>query len=215
VQSALYPSMVRALQGDTREIAGGPSLAEGIAVKTPGTLTRRIVAELVDDIVLVDEHAIEAAVNFLLVEEKILAEGAGAAGVAALMTQRERFGGGRVGVVICGGNIDPRVAASILMRGLAASGRLARLRIEIPDAPGMLARVTQAIAGVGGNIVEIVHQRLFHDVPVTRADVDVVLESRGAEHLAAIVEALRAEGLGVVRLGDGSTADAARGSTGS
>jgi threonine dehydratase len=215
VQSALYPAMVRALEGDAREIAGGPTLAEGIAVKTPGELTRRIVAELVDDIVLVDEHAIEAAVNLLLVEEKILAEGAGAAGVAALMTRRERCLGGRVGVVVCGGNIDARIAASILMRGLAGSGRLARLRIEIPDAPGMLARVTQAIAGAGGNIVEIVHQRLFHDVPVTRADVDVVLETRGGEHLAAIVAALRADGLGVVRLGDGSTAGAAQGSTGS
>jgi threonine dehydratase len=215
VQSALYPAMLRALEGDAREITGGPTLAEGIAVKTPGDLTRRIVAALVDDIVLVDEHAIEAAVNLLLVEEKILAEGAGAAGVAALMTRGERCQGGRVGVVVCGGNIDARIAASILMRGLAASGRLARLRIEIPDAPGMLARVTQAIAGAGGNIVEIVHQRLFHDVPVTRADVDVVLETRGGEHLAAIVAALHAEGLGVVRLGDGSSAGAAEGSTGS
>jgi threonine dehydratase len=215
VQSALYPAMLRAIRGDGREIPGGPSLAEGIAVKAPGELTRRIVRDLVDDIVLVDEHAIEAAVNFLLVEEKLLVEGAGAAGIAALMVEPERWRGRRIGAVVCGGNIDARVAASILMRGLAASGRLARLRIEIPDAPGMLAGVTETIAGAGGNIVEIVHQRLFHDVPVTRADVDVVLETRGGEHLQTIVAALIARGLRVARLGEGSMDETKSDSTGS
>lgn len=215
VQSALYPAMLRAIRGDARAVTGGPTLAEGIAVKAPGELTQRIVGELVDEILLVDEHAIEAAVNFLLVEEKILTEGAGAAAVAALMAEPARWSGRRIGAVVCGGNIDARVAASILMRGLAASGRLARLRVEIPDAPGMLARVTQAIAGAGGNIVEIVHQRLFHDVPVTRADVDVVLETRGQEHLQAIVAALAADGLRVARLGEDSMGETAAGSTGS
>jgi threonine dehydratase len=215
VQSALYPAMLRAIRGDARAIPGGPSLAEGIAVKTPGELTRRIVADLVDEILLVDEHAIEAAVNFLLTEEKLLAEGAGAAGVAALMAEPARWRGRRVGAILCGGNIDARVTASILMRGLAASGRLARLRIEIPDVPGMLAGVAQAIAGAGGNIVEIVHQRLFHDVPVTRADVDVVVETRGTAHLEAIVAALVAQDLRVARLGEGSMDARAPDSTGS
>ncbi len=207
VQSALYPAMKRALAGDDSAIAAGPSLAEGIAVKLPGELTRRIIARTVDDILLVEESAIEQAVNLLIVEEKLLAEGAGAAGIAAVLAHRDRFAGKRVGIVICGGNIDARVTASILMRGLASSGRLARLRIEIPDAPGMLARVATAIAGAGGNIVEIVHQRMFHDVPVTRADVDVVLETRGADHLDAIKAALREAGLGVAELAQGSSAE--------
>ena len=207
VQSALYPAMKRALAGDSTEIPAGPTLAEGIAVKLPGDLTRRIIAETVDDILLVEESTIEQAVNLLLVEEKLLAEGAGAAGIAALLAHRQRFAGMRVGVVVCGGNIDARVTASILMRGLASSGRLARLRIEIPDAPGMLARVATAIAGAGGNIVEIVHQRLFYDVPVTRADVDVVLETRGTDHLDAIKAALREAGLGVAELAQGSSTE--------
>ncbi len=207
VQSALYPAMKRALAGDETEIPAGPTLAEGIAVKMPGALNRRIIARTVDDILLADEAAIEQAVNLLIVEEKLLVEGAGAAGIAAILAHRDRFAGKNVGIVICGGNIDARVTASILMRGLASSGRLARLRIEIPDAPGMLARVATAIAGAGGNIVEIVHQRLFYDVPVTRADVDVVLETRNAEHLQAIKTALREAGLGVAELAQGSTTE--------
>ncbi|MBL8702529.1 MAG: threonine ammonia-lyase [Alphaproteobacteria bacterium] len=209
VQSALYPAMVRALAGDTTPLPSPPTLAEGIAVKTPGELTRRIVADLVDEILLVDERALEHAVDILLTEEKLLAEGAGAAGIAAVHAHRARFAGKRVGVVVCGGNIDARIVASILMRGLAESGRLARLRIEIPDAPGMLARVAAAIAGAGGNIVEIVHHRLFHDVPVVRADVDVVVETRGGEHLQAVKAALREAGLGVAELAKGSGAEIA------
>jgi len=207
VQSALYPAMKRALAGDMTESPAGPTLAEGIAVKMPGELTRRIIAQYVDEILLVEETTIEQAVNLLLVEEKLLAEGAGAAGIAAVLAHRDRFAGKRVGIVVCGGNIDARVTASILMRGLVSSGRLARLRIQIPDAPGMLARVATAIAGAGGNIVEIVHQRMFYDVPVTRADVDVVLETRGAEHLETIKAALREAGLGVVELAQGSTTE--------
>lgn len=211
VQSELYPAMRDAIAGRATEaLPSRPTIAEGIAVKTPGALTRRIVASLVDEILLVDEASIERAVGALLVEEKLLAEGAGAAGIAATIVHRDRFAGRRVGIVVCGGNIDARVTASILMRALAASGRLARLRIEIPDAPGMLARVAAAIAGAGGNIVEIVHHRLFDDVPVTRADVDVVLETRDHEHLERVKAALRDAGLVVAELARGSGADRAR-----
>ena len=200
VQAEFYPAMVRKLAGDPTPVPGGSTLAEGIAVKAPGELTTAIARRLVDDIVLVDEATIERAVDLLLVEEKLLAEGAGAAGLAAVLGHPGRWRGSRVGLVICGGNIDPRVAASVLMRGLAADGRLARLRIEIPDAPGMLARITAAIAEAGGNIVEIVHQRMFHDVAVTRADVDIVVETRGSPHLAEIKARLAAADLAVVEL---------------
>jgi threonine dehydratase len=200
VQSALYPAMARALAGDATPLPEGPTLAEGIAVKTPGTLTREIVRRLVDEILLVDEAAIERAVDLLLVEEKLLAEGAGAAGLAAVLADPARWRGARVGLVICGGNVDPRIAASILMRGLAAEGRLARLRVEVHDAPGALARVTGAIAAAGGNIVEVIHQRHFRDVPVTRADLDVMVETRGPAQLAAVKARLAEAGFPATEL---------------
>jgi threonine dehydratase len=207
VQSALYPSMLRKIQNDATPIPAGPTLAEGIAVATPGEIPAAIIRDRIDDIVTVDEAAIEAAVDLLLVEGKLLAEGAGAAGVAAILADRPRFAGRRVATILCGGNVDPRIVSSILMRGLAAAGRLARLRVEVPDRPGMLARVTAAIAGAGGNIVEIIHQRLFHDVPVMRADVDLVIETRDREHLRAILDALHAQGLQALELGSHSSSD--------
>ena len=201
VQSSLYPAMVRALAGDATPLPEGPTLAEGIAVKTPGLLTREIVRRLVDELVLVSESAIERAVDLLLVEEKLLAEGAGAAGLAALLAQPERWRGQRVGLVICGGNIDPRIAASILMRGLAAEGRLVRLRVEVHDSPGALAKVTAAIAAAGANIVEVQHQRMFHDVAVTRADIDVAVETRGRDQLEAVKARLAEAGFPAAELG--------------
>jgi threonine dehydratase len=200
VQSALYPAMQRALAGENAPLPEGPTLAEGIAVKQPGRITREIVRRLVDDIALADDATIERAVDLLLVEEKLLAEGAGAAGLAAILAEPARWRGRRVGVVITGGNLDPRVAASILMRGLAADGRLALLRVEVHDAPGALARVTAAIAEAGGNIVEVHHQRLFHDVPVTRADIDVAVETRGAAQLEAVKARLAAAGFPATEL---------------
>ncbi len=216
VQAALFPHMVKRLRPaletplDTSE-RGRSTLAEGIAVKVPGELTSKIIAEYVDELMLVSEAGIERAVDLLLTEEKIVAEGAGAAPLAAVLAEPGRFAGKRVAIVVSGGNIDPRILASVLMRGLAATGRMARLRIEITDVPGMLARVAAAIANAGGNVIEIYHQRLFRDVPVTRADLDVIVETRDAEHLRDIIGALEAAGLSVRQLGNTAAEGAAPG----
>jgi threonine dehydratase len=195
VQSALYPSMHDALHGHPPDIAAaGATLAEGIAVKEPGRLTRRIVAALVADILLVDDTQVEAAIEHLVDLEKLVAEGAGAAGVAALLANPERFRGKRVGIVITGGNIDARLLASVLMRGLVRGGCLVCLRSELPDVPGALSRLSAVIGGHGGNIVEVRHQRLFQDASVKRAELDVVIETQSRRHVAAIVAALIAAG---------------------
>jgi threonine dehydratase len=193
VQAALYATMAR----HAGPVRGGSTLAEGIAVKEPGVLTRAIVDRHVEDIVLVEEALIERAVNLMVTDAKITAEGAGAAPLAALLGDPARFRGRRVGLVVSGGNIDPRLVASILTRGLLQDGRIARLRVEITDAPGMLARVAAAIAEGGGNVIEIYHHRLFQDVPVTRADLDIVLETRNRAHLAEIVGRIEAAGITV------------------
>jgi threonine dehydratase len=191
VQSTLYPSMHRLLHGEEPGApAEGATIAEGIAVKEPGRLTRRIVLALVADILLVDEPQLERAVEFLLDRQKLVVEGAGAAGVAALLAAPDRFRGGRVGIVICGGNIDARLLANILMRGLVREGRLMRLRAELPDVPGALSRLSGVIGGHGANIVEVHHQRLFHDISVKRAEVDVVVETQNRRHAAALIAAL-------------------------
>lgn len=200
VQAALYPGMARRMHPDWPAPTAQGTLAEGIAVKEPGQLTGRIVDALVDDIVTVSEESLERAVNLLLTEERLVAEGAGAASLAAVLANPARFAGQKVGLVVSGGNIDPRVLASILMRGLSRDGRIARLRVEISDQPGTLARVAGVIAACGGNIIEVFHQRLFSDVPVMRADLDVVIETRGAAHLAEIEKRLAAEGLPATRL---------------
>ena len=195
VQSALYPSMADALQGkDVDLTSAGATLAEGIAVKEPGKLTRRIVAALVADILLIDDAQIETAIEHLIDREKLVAEGAGAAGVAMLLAHPERFRGKRVGIVITGGNIDARLLASVLMRGLVREGCLVCLRSELPDVPGALARLSAVIGGHGGNIVEVRHQRLFQDASVKRAELDVVVETQNRRHVAAIVAALIAAG---------------------
>jgi threonine dehydratase len=191
VQSILYPSMYRLLRGeDPGPPAAAATLAEGIAVKEPGRLTRRIVKALVSDIVLVDDVMIEGAVETLLERQKLVVEGAGAAGFAALLAAPERFRGKRVGVVICGGNIDARLLASILMRGLVREGRLVRLRAELPDVPGALSRVSRVIGKHAGNIVEVHHQRLFHDTSVKRAELDVVVETQNRRHVEVLIAAL-------------------------
>lgn len=202
VQSALYPAMAHSMRGAPVATGGGSTLAEGIAVKEPGGLTRAIIKESVDDMLLVPEPLLERAVNLMVTEAKVTAEGAGAAPLAALLSEPGPFRGKRVGLVVSGGNIDPRVVASILTRGLLRDGRIARLRVEITDAPGMLARVAGAIAEAGGNIIEIYHQRLFQDVPVTRADLDVVLEARNLAHLEEIVTRIEATGITVRLLGN-------------
>lgn len=193
VQCALYPAMLHAL-GRCPAPPGGPTLAEGIAVKEPGALTRRIIEALVDDILLVDEAALEQAVAMLLDQEKIVVEGAGAAPLAALLGAPERFHGRRVGLVLSGGNIDARLLASILQRELVRGGRLVRLRIQISDVPGALGKIAGIIGDRGGNIVEIYHQRLFYDVPVKLAEVDAVVETRNPAHVGEVVTALSAAG---------------------
>jgi threonine dehydratase len=195
VQSTLYPSMYRLMRGeDPGPAAAAATLAEGIGVKEPGRLTRRIVEELVSDILLVDDVAIEGAIEVLLERQKLVAEGAGAAGLAAVLARPERFRGRRVGIVICGGNIDARLLASILMRGLVREGRLVRLRSELPDMPGALSHLSGVIGKHSGNIVEVHHQRLFHDTSVKRAELDVVVETQNRRHVEVLIAALAAAG---------------------
>lgn len=194
VEAALYPAMSQVLRGHEPR-AGGVTIAEGIAVKRPGEITRGIVQALVEDIILVGESALEQAVLLMLEIEKSVTEGAGAAALAAVVAQRERFAGKRVGIVVSGGNIDARVLSAILMRGLVRSGRLVRIRVDISDQPGLLGRVANLIGAAGGNIVEVYHQRLFHDVPLKMAELDVVIETRDARHVDEILAALRAAGL--------------------
>ncbi len=195
VQSSLYPSMYRLMRGeDPGPPAAAATLAEGIAVKEPGRLTRRIVKALVADIVVVDDVLLERAIETLLEQQKLLVEGAGAAGIAAVLSSPGRFHGRRVGVVLTGGNIDSRLLASILMRRLVREGRLVRLRAELPDVPGALAQVSGIIGRRGGNIVEVHHQRLFHDTSVKRAELDVVVETQNRRHVDALIAALNEAG---------------------
>ena len=188
-EAALYPAMKQCLAGEDIR-TGGTTIAEGIAVKRPGEITREIVRRYVSDILLVDEPALEGAVLMLLEIEKSVVEGAGAAALAAVLHNRARFAGRNVGVVVSGGNIDSRVLSAILMRGLVREGRLVRLRIDIQDQPGVLGSVARLIGEAGGNIVEVYHQRLFHNVPLKQAELDVVLETRDADHVATVLKTL-------------------------
>lgn len=205
VEAALFPSMSNALRGDKTPIRGGETIAEGIAVKQPGALTLPLIRDLVDEVVLADEIALECAVQAMLVTGKVLAEGAGAAPLAALTTHAQRFAGKTVVLVVSGANIDSRLLASVLMRGMVRGGEMVRLRVTISDAPGTLAKVAQQIGNLGGNIIEIVHQRLFFDVPVKQAEADIVLETRDSDHIQEIIERLNAEGFPTWRLGDTAT----------
>ena len=190
VQTEAYPSMQAAMES-IDIVCGGETLAEGIAVKKPGRVTLPVVKALVDEIVLVNEKQLEWAVSALVEQQRVIAEGAGAAGIAAIYAHPQLFKGLNVGVVICGGNIDPRLLSSILNRNMAIDGRIARLRIDISDEPGMLAAITESIGRCGGNIIEIYHQRLFFDVPAKLAKIDAVVETRGPEHIDEIIADLR------------------------
>jgi threonine dehydratase len=193
VEAALYPSMHNAVRGLAPN-NGGQTIAEGIAVKSPGKLTQAIITRLVSDLLLVNEDALERAVQMLAERQKVIAEGAGAAGLAAMIAHPGRFKGRKVGLVICGGNIDSRMLAQVLMRGLVREGRVVTLRIEISDTPGVLGKLAQLVGRSGGNIIEIHHQRMFHDLPVKRADVDAVIETRNPEHYREIIAALEGDG---------------------
>jgi len=196
VEAALYPSVLRQRDG-LPPPAGGPTIADGIAVKRPGKLTLPIIEQLVDDVILVDESAIEAAILQLLEIEKTVVEGAGAAGLAAIAVAPERFRGRRVGVVLCGGNIDPRLLSAVILRGLVASSRLVRFAIAVPDKPGSLAKITQIIAEAGANIVDVQHRREFSGLSVMSTEITVTLETRDGQHAARLTAALESRGVAV------------------
>ncbi len=196
VQAELFPSMYNILKGSDLPI-GGDTLAEGIAVKYPGDLTRQFVAAQVDDIQLVGERHLEQAVSLLLQIEKTVVEGAGAAGLAALLANPDRFKGRNVGIVLCGGNIDTRLLANVLLRDLARSGRLARVRLRLQDRPGALFRVFGIFAEQDANVLEIYHQRVFTNLPAKGLITDIECELRDAVHLQALITALAAGGYDV------------------
>ena len=200
VEAERFPSMSCALKGE-RAAFGVSTIADGIAVKEPGRLTLPIVRALVNDIFLVGEGDLEQAIVMLLEIEKTVAEGAGAAALAALLRHRTRFLRKKVGLVLSGGNIDPLILASIIERGMVRSGRLARLRVELRDLPGALANVTTRLAELGANIEEVHHQRAFTQLPVQTAEVDFVLQTRNHEHVAEIIAALQAAGFDARLLG--------------
>ena len=193
VQAELYPSMYSAVTGDERP-CGGDTLAEGIAVKAPGKFTRQIIAELVDDVLLVPEAALEHAVALLLQIEKTVVEGAGAAGLAAILSNPDKFRGKTVGLVLCGGNIDTRLLANVLLRDLARSGRLARLQIVLQDRPGALFKVMREFNEHNVNIIEIYHQRIFTTLPAKGLTAEIECEARDGEQIDRLVNSLRDKG---------------------
>ncbi|MCK9915125.1 threonine ammonia-lyase [Microbacteriaceae bacterium K1510] len=193
VECALYPSMWNAVRGENRP-AGGPTLAEGIAVKAVSGLTVSIVRELVADLLLVGEPDLERAVNAYTTLQKTVAEGAGAAGLAALLAYPERFRGKRVGLILSGANIDPRILASITVRELEREHRIVSFRLSIPDRPGTLGLIATRLGALGANILEVEHKRLLLDVPAKGAKLDVTIETRDAGHADEILKALAADG---------------------
>ena len=199
VQAELYPSMY-ALLKNLQMPCEGDTLAEGIAVKIPGAFTSEVIRELVDEIVLVSETELETAVSLLLQIEKTVVEGAGAAGLAAVMANPEIFAGKNVGIVLCGGNIDTRLLANVLLRDLARSGRLARLRLTLQDRPGALFKVMRLFNEHNINIIEIYHQRIFTTLPAKGLITDIECEARDAQQLQGLVDGLNVAGYKVERV---------------
>ena len=189
VQTSRFPAMVNVVKG-TAHAQGASTIAEGIAVGQPGQITRQIIKAQVDDLVLVDEGDIEQAIVMLLEIEKTLVEGAGAAGLAALLKDPARFAGKKVGLVLCGGNIDPLLLAAILERGMVRAGRLARIKVNARDTPGVLARITAVVAEAGANIDEVHHQRAFSMLSVQSVEVELVLQTRNPAHVQDVVARL-------------------------
>jgi threonine dehydratase len=196
VESKTYPSMHQRLRGEPVRV-GGDTIAEGIAVKDVGDIAFGIIQKQVEQVLVVEEETIERAVVALIEIEKTVAEGAGAAALAALLEHPQHFAGKRVGVPISGGNIDSRVLASVLMRGLVRDQRLVRLRVTLPDVSGSLAKVAQSIADAGGNIVEVQHQRIFGTASVRAPEVEFLIETRDREHTLALVASLEQKGISV------------------
>lgn len=205
VEAALYPSFLNAIDGQARPI-GGPTLAEGIAVKTVGRLTLPIIRERVREILLVDEPQIERAVHDYATLQRSLAEGAGAAGLAALLARPDLFAGRTVGLVLCGGNIDARLLASVMVRELEREDRIVSFRVTASDRPGVLGRVAGRLGELGANILEVSHGRLHLDVPAKSVSIDVTIETRGPGHTAEILARLAEEGLAPRRIGPHGTA---------
>jgi threonine dehydratase len=193
VQTVRFPGMVNAIKG-TQHPQGASTIAEGIAVGTPGKIPSEIIRKRVDDLVLVDEGDIEQAIVMLLEIEKTLVEGAGAAGLAALLKYPERFRGRKVGLVLCGGNIDPLLLAAIIERGMVRAGRLSRIRISSRDVPGMLAKITATVADAGANVDEVHHQRAFTSLSVQNVEIEMVIQTRGRDHIRQVLDALHNAG---------------------
>jgi len=193
VQTARFPSMYCAIRGESPTF-GVSTIADGIAVKSPGALTLPIIKERVRDILLVEEGDIEQAIVMLLEIEKTLVEGAGAAGLAAVLRHRNRFLGRRVGLVVSGGNIDPLMMTGIIERGMVRTGRLTRLIVQMRDLPSALSEVAGCLAELNANIEQISHQRAFTSLPVQTVEVELVLQTRSHDHVREIVEALAARG---------------------
>ena len=198
VEAELYPSMKNVVEGGRGKI-GGDTLAEGIAVKEPGQLTRAIIADKVDSIELVAERDIEHAVALLVAIEKSVVEGAGAAGLAFILANPARFAGRRVGTILCGGNIDTHLLANVLVRELVRCGRIARLKINAQDRPGALAAITAIFHECGVNIIETNHHRIFTRLPAKDTMIEVECEARDAEAITTLVERLEAVGFHVER----------------
>jgi threonine dehydratase len=192
-EAALYPSYWNVLHGENRPL-GGATLAEGIAVKNVGVLALPIVRELVSEIVLVDEAHLERAVNAYLTLQKTMAEGAGAAGLAAMLVEPEKFRGRKVGLILCGGNIDARILASVMVRELERESRIVSFRLTIPDQPGVLGQIATRLGQLGANILGVEHRRLFLDVPAKGAKLDVTVETRDRAHGEEIFKVLTREG---------------------
>lgn len=193
VQAELFPSTHNAFHGRKAPV-GGVTLAEGIAVRDPGQLPGELLKGLLDDVLLVDEHGIERALNLYLTRLRVLSEGAGAAGLAALLAHPERFRGRKVGLVISGGNIDTRLLSSVLLRDLARSNRLARFRIELLDVPGQLTAVSEVISEAGGNVTDVAYHKTFSDLPAKVTYIDISLEAQDSDHMNRIHAALKTAG---------------------
>ena len=206
VEAALYPSMRNAVTGANDPI-GGPTLAEGIAVKNVGKLTLPVVRALVSGIILVDEAHLERAVNAYLTLQKTMAEGAGAAGLAAMLASPDRFRGRKIGLILCGGNIDPRILASIMVRELERDGRIVSFRLTIADRPGVLGPIASLLGELGANILEVDHRRRFLDVPAKGAKLDVTVEARDRDHTDDIMRALVRADFQPVRIQAGESID--------
>ena len=193
VQTSRFPAMVNAIKG-TQHPQGISTIADGIAVGTPGVIPMAIIRALVDDMLLVDEGDIEQAMVMLLEIEKTLVEGAGAAGLAALLKYPTRFAGKKVGLVLCGGNIDPLLLAAIIERGMVRAGRLARITVSVRDVPGSLAKITATVAEAGANIDEVHHQRAFTMLSVQSVEIELVIQTRGRAHIQQVIAALNEAG---------------------